>query len=108
MYGSRKRRVNAVIDTHSISTLTATTVGATYTCSLLTDDSMSHSVSEIETTHHHKLDHGRLEPLIREGIYHREILTENPHDQVQLIAVGDGHTNTIQAPPHRNVSLQKL
>ena len=74
----------------------------------LTDNSVSHSVAEVEATHHHKLDHGGLEPLASEEVSHGHILTEHPHDKVQLIAVGNRHTNTIPTPPHRYVSLQKL
>ena len=57
-------------------------------------------MAEIETTHHHKLDHGCLEPLAGEGVSHGEVLAEDPHDKVQLVAVRNRHTDPIPAPPH--------
>ena len=66
----------------------------------LTKKSMSHPVTEIKTSHDNKLDHVSRHLAITERILKGTCLTDHPHHQGHVGAVGNRNAHTIGIATH--------
>ena len=71
--------------------------------SWFTEQAMGWSVSNVQSSHHHELDHAPSDAdTFLVGVFQSPVLANHPHDQRLIIAVRNSDTDTVDVSPHRD------